>query len=430
MNKNELITTIQDSPIILIPDIIYDEFQNVLTENKINTLFTKSKDHENKGFISYDKYLIIMKEVFDYPIEEEIRIKIKNNSIKIDDNTNIEECLNSLYKIYFIRFREMKCIIQNDKNVFYLTDIKPENYISTFNLIYSLTIFLKCPFYNKLKLIFKFTDIDEDGFLGEKEILNMISNINFLFCEEINTVKTNSSLVSQSLMNLKLNNVMKELLYEPGGLYNIIHKEKCVNFSIFYNCIQKINNYKFRIIPCFINLKNSLSFTKKENIININDKNKYDFIRVSSAISSPKKIKESQNLLLLKRFSSPNLNTIFKSKRLIINNLKKQNNDISNLPSIKSTLLNKTNHNINLNKSKNVSSKNLKNNSKEEKRSIYDKKKAFKDLLKETHIVNIEKEQNLKGNRYYLKDPRKIKYFFEAKFDTIRNVEVEPAIIK
>ena len=63
-----------------------------------------------------------MKIVFD-------EIESINNNISINSNRN-NISYDDIYNLFFKRFREIKCILKNDKEVFYLTDIKNENYIS------------------------------------------------------------------------------------------------------------------------------------------------------------------------------------------------------------------------------------------------------------------------------------------------------------
>jgi hypothetical protein len=287
MNKNEDISNNNQNK-ILIPDIYLEEFQNSITEARIKNLYLKLKNYESKGYITHDKYLQSMKEIFDEPIKELIKIKEDldydydsiSNINKENHLINIEDNINEIYELYFLRFREMKCIIKNNKTVFYLTDFKPENFISSYNIICSLIIFLKSCFDNKIRLLFNLTDIDEDGFLNENEIRNMITTCNFLFCEEGNTINTNSSILAQSLTNYKVNEIIKEILYDPGNLYVVLEEEKYINFDVLYKSIKLVKDYKYKIIPCFINLKQCLNNIKKEKVIKINDKHKYDFIAI------------------------------------------------------------------------------------------------------------------------------------------------------
>ena len=464
MNKNEDISNNNQNK-ILIPDIYLEEFQNSITETTIKNLYIKLKNYESKGYVTHDKYLQSMKEIFDEPIKELIKIKEDldydslSNINKESPLNNIEDNINEVYELYFLRFREIKCIIKNNKTVFYLTDFKPENFINTYNIICSLIIFLKSCFDNKIRLLFNLTDIDEDGFLNENEIRNMITTCNFLFCEEGNIINTNSSILAQSLTNYKVNEIIKEILYDPGNLYVVLEEEKYINFETLYKSLKLVKDYKYKIIPCFINLKQCLNNVKKEKVIQINDKHKYDFITISSSLVSDKNFGNTRNIILKKNLSSSYLNGIIKPKKVTDNN---ENSNKLELPSIgKSFFLrrnstqrisnkfrynnNPKKYNNNENSSSNynnsvISNSNISdfNHHSISKKLVIEKKKTFKDLIRECNIIEMEDEKNknqetnknFNKNTYYNNDKQEVKYVFEANFDKIRNIEVEPGLIK
>ena len=466
MNKNEDEVTnlvINNKRNIIIPDIYLEEFLNSITENRIRSLYLKLQLYESKGYITHEKYLLSMKETFDEPIKVQIKKKFEDMrydiNATIDSDINIEIYINEIYELYFLRFREIKCIMKNNKTVFYLTDFKLENYISSYNVICSLVIFFKSCFENKIKILFNLTDIDEDGFLDESEIKLMIATCNFLFCEEVNIINTSSSILAQSLMNIKVNNILKEILYDPGNLYIYLEEEKYINFDLLFRSIKLVKDYKYKIIPCYINLKQCLSNVKKEKITQINDKYKYDFVNVSSSLLSNKSMGSHRSLRYNKNFSLSYLSSIIKPKKITKNN---EINSQLELPNINKNSFNKRNsvsrftkkasynalykkkineNNIaNLNNSNNsifnrASEMNYQTN---KNKLIIEKKKSFRELLRESTIIEMENEKN-KNNEtnknfnkssYYNNDNREIKYIFEADFDKIRNVEVEPGLIK
>ena len=398
-----------------------------------------------------------MKETFDEVIKYSLKKKFDDmnyyHTNSIDINVNMDY-INELYELYFLRFREIKCIIKNNKTVFYLTDFKLENFINSYNVICSMTIFFKSCFENKIKLLFNLTDIDEDGFLNENEIKHMIATCNFLFCEEGNIINTNSSILSQSLMNIKVNNILKEILYDPGNLYIVLEEEKYINFDMLFNSIKLVKDYKYKIIPCYVNLKQCLTNIKKEKIIQINDKYKYDFIKVSSSLFCNRTMGTHRSLKFHKNFSAPYLSTILKPKKIA-----KNNDNQLELPNINKTFFYKRNSvakvskkviNNTLYKNKiNEKTPNALNNSiysrtnemnkqANKNKLVIEKNKTFRELMRETTIIEMEDEKNKNSetnknfnkNSYYNKDNREIKYIFEANFDKIRNIEVEPGLIK
>ena len=421
----------------IISDDSFEIFQDGLTGEKINKLYIKLKEYENKGYVTYNNFFISMKYVFDEDLlknENHDYNKI-NNINNYEDNLKSENSSNSsdidkfkksnsfdeIYDLIFKRFREIKCIIKNNKNIFYLTDFKKENYINSYNVVCALTIFLKTNFENKIKILFNLSDIDEDGFLNKKEIEHLITTINQLFGEEISTINTNSSILSQSLTNIKVKNILYEILYGHGELYKkLIEEKNYITFDMFYKSIKKIKNYKFRIIPCFISFRDCLFSHKKEKMININQKHKKDFINISSALilEQNKKISEYS----FKKLSINNLNEIIKPIRINKNlyctqrYIKKENNN--------NQLKNSNTHKY--------------------RRSIRNRKiflksdLSLKELIKNSTIF--DEDENLETNKLSYsrfnnqnnmsKKRKKFQYAFEANFNDIRNIEVEPGIIK
>lgn len=163
----------------------------------------------------------------------------KYNKDKTNDFTEI-------FDLIFNRFQKIKCIMKNDKKVFYLTNMVPQNKIETYIIVCFLTIFIKCRIIDKIKLLFELSDIDDDGFLNKNEIKHMISTINFMFSEENSLINTNSSILAQSLMNIKVKEKINKIMIDPGNLDAELEKEKYINFDIFYNSLIKIKNYKLK----------------------------------------------------------------------------------------------------------------------------------------------------------------------------------------
>ena len=384
-------TSIEESPIDSESNFI--QFQTNITKKKILDLNKEFKKYEKKGYITYVKFLLSMKKVFDNNNNEKNNEKINKNL-----NNNSNNCLSScsydeIYNLFFKRFREINCIIKNNKEVFYLTEFKNENYISTFKVLYALTIFLFSKIDSKLELLFILTDMDEDGLLNKREIKYMIETVNHLFIVETDSLKMNSSILSQSLKDIKVDDILKELFEGKGNLNNILEENgNYIDFNTFYKSVININNYKNEIIPNFINFKKCLLNKRKENVIKVRAKNKNDFINISSSF----RIDQNQNAnyfyKIRKKYTTMDINEIFKPVEYNVKN----------------------------------------------KEKIFMKSRlSFKSIIKNFSTI-LENNKQFSSSNFYDEDSevlnglnlKKTKFAFKANLSDIRNMEVEPGIIQ
>ena len=384
-------TSIEESPIDSESNFI--KFQTNITKKKILDLNKEFKKYEKKGYITYVKFLLSMKKVFDNNNNEKNNEKINKNL-----NNNSNNCLSScsydeIYNLFFKRFREINCIIKNNKEVFYLTEFKNENYISTFKVLYALTIFLFSKIDSKLELLFILTDMDEDGLLNKREIKYMIETVNHLFIVETDSLKMNSSILSQSLKDIKVDDILKELFEGKGNLNNILEENgNYIDFNTFYKSVININNYKNEIIPNFINFKKCLLNKRKENVIKVRAKNKNDFINISSSF----RIDQNQNAnyfyKIRKKYTTMDINEIFKPVEYNVKN----------------------------------------------KEKIFMKSRlSFKSIIKNFSTI-LENNKQFSSANFYDEDSevlnglnlKKTKFAFKANLSDIRNMEVEPGIIQ
>ena len=367
-----------------IKDEEFESFQTTLNKRLILDLYKIFKIYEQKGLINYDIYKEAMTDTFK----------------KYNNKDNFEY----IFDLIFNRFQKIKCILKNNKTVFYLTEMKYKNSIETYIIVCFLTILIKCKIFDKVKLLFKLTDIDNDGFLNKDEIKLMISTVNFLFCFN-STIGINSSILSQSLMYIYVKGKINKLMNPPGNLGIILQKEKCVNFDTFFKCLEKIQNYKYEIIPCFINIRKCLYSQRKEKIIDIKNKIKKEFVIVSSDLSSMKPRIPSQ---LFKRTFSANLEKLIK------------------------TVKRKKGEKIDFNDTNNILMK-----KKQLLLGIKERNKTLKELLKESTILSEEENketknenQNLIKKKMSRNKSSNSQYEFEADFDSIKKIEVEPALLR
>lgn len=120
--------------------------------------------------------------------------------------------LDMVFELLFKRFKLVKCeivseLVKNEMNkekeLYCISDIINEDKeIDVYEIALALSIFLKCDFKEKMHLIFDLTDVDEDGYINEKEIKNMIFVVNFIFCDEESPLQSSSSVINQSLSSL------------------------------------------------------------------------------------------------------------------------------------------------------------------------------------------------------------------------------------
>lgn len=149
-----------------IKDIIYDEFQKSLSVSKILSLSNKLKENSSNGCCLHKRFITAMQETFE--------------NIYIFSN---------LYELIFNRFKVLKCSLMNQREKYFVTNIYPLEKINIYEICCSLSIFIKCEFDDKIKLLFELSDIDDDGFLNEQEIIKMITTLNFIFCDEETPIK-------------------------------------------------------------------------------------------------------------------------------------------------------------------------------------------------------------------------------------------------
>ncbi len=287
-------------------DDIYYEFQSTLNFSKIYKLNLLLLNNSKNSEINQTKYLQLINSIFPS----------KNNKF------------NTLFNLIFSRFKSLKCDLINEQNTYYITKISDENTINIYNLCCALIIFIKKDFEHKLKYLFKLSDLDSDNLINEFELIKLIQTLNILFCEEICTIKTESTILAQSLIEIKIKEILNLILYEPANLKKIFLKDFYIDFQTLLNRISKINNYKFILFPCFVNMKKCLNTKRNEKKIVINKFLKNDFFKINSDLS--RNVKLNKNYLI--NIYTKNEIKIFNENE---NELKKNNYDIQISPELK-----------------------------------------------------------------------------------------------
>ena len=294
----------------ILPDEIYEEFIHIFTIEKLHEFFecTKQKEIENLKHtmkLKKNQFIQIMKFVF-----------IANN-----------ENFNLLYEFIFNRFKILKAELKstNHKNSdqFYISRIYSDDEIDIFEINLALTMFIKCNFETKLRLLFEITDTDDDGFINEEELKKLIFTLNYMFCDEENSFGVESTILKQSLISIKIKDSLDKLLKFPGELEKIFDVQIYIEFNTFYNALKKVDNFKYSIIPVYINMKKSLNKKKYEKEIEMKYRLFNDFSTINNEIMNnfKGKYRIGKTFYDFKK----NLNTIsnkFDSKKFFFNSMK------------------------------------------------------------------------------------------------------------
>ena len=271
INDSSTMETLQEmNPKFDIEDSIYDQFIEKLTISKFKEFssFCKDKEIEN---IKHDmklkkcQFIQIMKSVFPgrsdfFPLFEQI----------------------------FNRFKLLKCkIIYNPKNDnYFVNNIYSNEEIDIFEINCALACFIKCFFFEKLKILFDLTDIDEDGFINVSEVKKLIFTLNYIFCREDNSLRVDSTLALLSLASIKAKKSYDLIMRHPGNLSYVLMEEKYINFNHFISAVKRVYNYKYSLMPLFISLKYSLALNRTEKELELKKSNFNDYSKISNDIVS------------------------------------------------------------------------------------------------------------------------------------------------
>ena len=199
-----------------------------------------------------------------------------------------EDYFDPLFEQIFNRFKIIKAEIRspNRKDNYFLSRFFSEDEIDMYEICCALACFVKCDFEQKIKLLFDITDIDDDGFINQKEVKKLIFTINILFSDERKNHNNDSTIAAQSIASIHSMEVIKEIMGFPGQLGKTLHDEKYINFQQFLESFTQLYNYKYDILPLFVNLKASLFVEKKEKEFELKYKNLNDYTEISNDIIS------------------------------------------------------------------------------------------------------------------------------------------------
>ena len=282
---------------------IFQEFQSIISIEKIFSFYKECLLYNDK-----------------YNNSEKINKLTKSKFIKMCEIIfSSEKKFNFIYNLIFERFKEIKCSFikhynnkVNNKNDYYysLSEVYSTGKIDCYVVELFLCAIAKTKFKIKIETMFYITDFDLDGLINEKEIKKLIYTINQIFSEESSQFSSDSSLILQSLSAIKAKKSYYNILYGEGNLYEKLNSKNYVNFNEFYEAISKIQNYKYEIIPTFINIKKCLLSKRNELQFLLDPKNKNYFSEISDELIN----KANLNIFTPPSFSNTFLKNCFDSK--------------------------------------------------------------------------------------------------------------------
>ena len=352
-----------------IDDSIYEQFIEQLTITKFNKFsnYCKEKEIDNlKHNMKLRKFqfFTIMKNVFPDSVE-----------------------FLPLYEKIFNRFKLLKCkIIYNPLyDNYFINNIYSNEEIDIYEISCALACFIKCFFFQKLKILFDLSDTDEDGFINESEVKKMIYTINYIFSREHNSIGTDSTITYLSLASIRAKKSYELIMGHPGNLSLVIQKEKYINFNNFLLAVEKIYNYKYNLMPLFISFKASLNINRNEKEIEINKNNFNDYSKILNDVVS---LYKKQGDIGNSNFDfKKNLETEKKKKKIFSSKHKNNSNQIKT---------------ANLILNSQYSSLGTLSNSNNKSSSIGNFSQRFENINDNSRIKN-RRNQNLRYNVYYNK---------------------------
>ena len=277
--------------------------RKIVTFNKMeeNEYLNNNIFHDFLLIVNIDKIFSFYQECLKYndKIKNEKKIS-KTKFIKVCETViSSDKKYNIIFNLIYEKFKEKKCVFKkiynrnsnqiqqykNKNNFFYsLSEIYTTGKIDVYVVELFLCAIIKTKFKIKLEAMFYITDIDFDGLISEKEIKKLIFTIYQIFSDESSQFPSDSSLIKQSLSSMKAKKIYYEIMHGQGNLYEKLNKKKVINFEEFFDAISKIDNYKYEIIPTFIDIKKFLLTKKSELKFTMTPKNKNFFMKISNEL--------------------------------------------------------------------------------------------------------------------------------------------------
>ena len=299
-----------------IPQKVYNNFQNALTIQNVCAFAQKTRI----------KHL----EVRSVCPSLGICLR-KNHLLSVFKSTFPSHSFtNELFELIWNRFKLHKCEIKTSNRKsenYFLHDVQPKEEVNIYEIAIAFSCFIKCEMHDKVKLLYELTDADNDGFINQNELKNMIYTLNRIFSQEEATIKLDSALVYQSIASIKSYQIFNLFMKSPGELGKIFSEQHVITYEQFAEALNKIPNYKYTVFPFFVNLHTFLSPKIKEPNYNVKANSYRVFTTTTNSIVNQLKNVHAllganqmnsdfkRNLEPLNRCNSDRNYTLFKSKK-------------------------------------------------------------------------------------------------------------------
>ena len=143
----------------------------------------------------------------------------------------------------------------------------------------ALTLLSRIPNEKKVKLIFKLTDVDEDGCLSSEEIYKMIEVIERVFAKENIEMKIQSRVLLEELSRDKALRRFDWIMRSVGMLKSkTSNDEGLITFEEFKKVLNRVPNLKAQFLPRYTDIKSVLKNENTEPEIKVDDSMLEEFL--------------------------------------------------------------------------------------------------------------------------------------------------------
>ena len=151
--------------------------------------------------------------------------------------------------------------------------------IDLHDIIIALTLLSRASYEEKLRLVFKLTDVDEDGCLSPEEIYKMIEVIERIFISETTNISIGSKVLLEQLSRERAMRRYEWAMRSVGNLESKCMKEDgLITFDEFNEVLLKMPQLRSQLLPKYINMKAVLKNIIQEPVYEISEGMRDEFL--------------------------------------------------------------------------------------------------------------------------------------------------------